>query len=210
MALRFGSLYAVRRGYTKHQLVSWLDEQERKVDLIPFEQSYWDYLPDMIQDYILKLAEDQLILEEKEKHKNLMKQVGFQIKAHRLWKAFYKFSAFGNNCGNCGVTISPEFSFRRHRARCFLNGRTVTINEGGDPVEEEETDEEELDKKEWETQEDFHLYLENNDNIAEDWKDLFSQYAHVSKVDDEDEDYYDDDDDYSYEFDDDGADWWYP
>ena len=67
MVRRFGSMYMVRRGYTKHQLVSWLDEQERKVELLPFGQSHWDYLPDLVRDNILKMVEDQLILEAKDK-----------------------------------------------------------------------------------------------------------------------------------------------
>ena len=181
MAWRFGSLYAVRRGYTKHQLVSWLDEQERKADLIPFGQSYWDYLPDMLQDYILKLAEHQLLLEAKEKHKSLMKPVFYQIQAHCLWKWLYNTSSFGHYCGRCDERISPEFSFRCHRARCALDGRVCWADEGGDPASDEETDEEVWEEEEQNVRENFHNFLENDDGIAEDWEGLFSQNAHVDE-----------------------------
>ena len=45
-----------------------MDEQ------LSFGQSYWDYLPDLVRDNILKMVEDQLILEAKDKHKIQMKQ----------------------------------------------------------------------------------------------------------------------------------------
>ena len=154
-----------------------MDEQ------LPFGQSYWDYLPDLVRDNILKMVEEQLILEAKDKHKILMQQVCCQIQVHRLWKAFYEFSDFGPYCGHCDNFISPEFSFRRHRARCSLNDRAFYVDEGGDPVAEEETDEEEWDEEERNAREKFNSHLENYDYIAEDWEEVFSQYAHVGKFD---------------------------
>ena len=114
-----------------------------------------------------------------------------------MWKAFYEFSDFGPYCGNCNNNISPEFSFRRHRASClFLNGQPGYVDEGCDSVEE--TDEEEWEEEELNARENFHSYLENNDDIAEDWEELFSQYSHVGKVDYEyeaEDDYEDEDED---------------
>ena len=205
MVFRFGTMYMVRRGYTIYQLVSWLDEQERKAELLPFGKSYWDYLPDMIQDHILTLAEDQLIFEAKEKHISLMKPVFYQIQAHCLWKWLYNTSDFGHYCGNCDELISPEFSFRRHRARCFLNGRVHWVDEGGDPASDEETDEEVWEEEEQNVRENFHNFLENDDGIAGDWEGLFDQNAYVGKDDYEND--YEDYDEYEEGYEGDYDDW---
>ena len=168
---------------------------------LPFGHSFWDYLPDLVQDYILTLAEDQLIWEAKEKHKSHMKQVFYQIQAHCLWKWLYPYSDFGHYCGNCDEYISPEFSFRRHRARCFLKGRVhAYYEESGDPVTDEETDEEVWEEEEKNAREKFHSFLENDDGIAGDWEGLFDFNAYVGKDDDENNyDYEDDENDYDYE-----------
>ena len=91
---------------------------------LPFGQSYWDYLPGMIQDYILDLAEKshQRDLAAKALHKARMKDVCFQIKAHYHWKHFLCFlpSFERRQCIDCGETISPEFDMRRHKGLCKL------------------------------------------------------------------------------------------
>ena len=72
--------------------------------------------------------------EAKEKHKSHMKQVLYQFQAHCLWKWLYNYSVFGHYRGNCDEHISPEFSFRRHRARCSLKGRVhAYYEESGEP-----------------------------------------------------------------------------
>ena len=43
---------------------------------LPFGQSYWDYLPDLIQDQILDLAARSL------RHRDRMKHVSLSIQRH--------------------------------------------------------------------------------------------------------------------------------
>ena len=138
---------------------------------------------------------NDFILEAKEKHKSLMKPVCYQIQAHGLWKWLYNTSDFGHYCGNCDELISPEFSFQRHRACCSLNGRVHWVYEGGDPVSDEETDEEAWEAEEQYKRKYFHNFLENDDGIAGDWEGLFDRNAHVGE-DDYENDYY-----YNYDYD---------
>ena len=68
-----------------------------------------------------------------------------------------------------------------------MNGRVHwCYEESGDPVTDEETDEEVWEEEEQKVRENFHHFLENDNGIAGDWEGLFDQNAHVSKVDHED------------------------
>ena len=44
-------------------------------DLLPFGQSYWDYLPDLIQDYILDMVKKARFAAAKALHQERMKDV---------------------------------------------------------------------------------------------------------------------------------------
>ena len=91
---------------------------------LPFGQSYWDYLPDMIQDYILDMEEHRRDLEAQARHKTCMKDVCYQIKAHYHWEHFCFFpSSFAQQCWSCGENISPEFDMGRHMGLCELKER---------------------------------------------------------------------------------------
>ena len=133
---------------------------------LPFGQSYWDYLPDMIQDRILELA-------AKDQHTTLMKQVCYQIKAHYHWKVIYEIefhSDFGLYCDNCNETISPEFSFRTHQNYCFnVRGFRTDVDVFDYAAE-------------FEGREAFHFYLDNSD-LSEDWNLVYNQYAYGKEVD---------------------------
>ena len=84
---------------------------------LPFGQSHWDYLPDLIQDYILDMVAKAL-------HKERMKDVCYQIKEHYHWKHFCFFpSSFLQQCWSCGEDISPEFDMGRHVGLCDLKER---------------------------------------------------------------------------------------
>ena len=90
-------------------------------DQLPFEQSYWDYLPDIIQDYIFDMAEKehQRELAAKALHKQRMTHVCAQIKAHYHWIHICFFPTLeGQRCVECGNIISPEFVLGRHRGVC--------------------------------------------------------------------------------------------
>ena len=83
-------------------------------DLLLFGQSHWNYLPVIIQDYILDMAAKAL-------HQERMKDVCYRIKAHYHWKHFCFFpSSFSQQCWSCGETISPEFDMGRHMGLCTL------------------------------------------------------------------------------------------
>ena len=51
-------------------------------DLLPFGQAHWDYLPAIIQDYILDMVEKALLAAAKALHQERMKDVCYQIKSH--------------------------------------------------------------------------------------------------------------------------------
>ena len=71
----------------------------------------------MIQDYILDMVEKAL-------HKERMKDVCYQIKAHYHWEHFCFFpSSFSQQCWSCGEAISPEFDMSRHVGLCTLKER---------------------------------------------------------------------------------------
>ena len=134
---------------------------------LPFGQSYWDYLPDMIQDRILELA-------AKDQHTTLMKQVCYQIKAHYHWKVIYDIedtSDFGLYCDNCDEMISPEFSFRTHQTHCFnVRGFRTDVPDLLNYADE------------FEARNAFHFYLDNSD-LSEDWALVYNQYAYGKEVD---------------------------
>ena len=91
---------------------------------LPFGQSYWDHLPDMIQDYILDMVEKARFAAAKALHQERMKDVCYQIKAHDHWDHFCIFpSSFSQHCWCCGDTVSPEFAMSRHRGLCALRER---------------------------------------------------------------------------------------
>ena len=93
-------------------------------DPLPFGQSYWDFLPDLIQDYILDMVEKALFAAAKALHQERMKDVCYQIKAHYHWKHFCFFSStFSQQCWTCGETISPEFAMGRHMGLCDMKER---------------------------------------------------------------------------------------
>ena len=46
--------------------------------VLAFEESYWDYLPDLIQDYIEDLAARSL-------HRDRMQRICKSIKLHKQW-----------------------------------------------------------------------------------------------------------------------------
>ena len=64
---------------------------------LPFGQSRWDYLPDLIQDYIQDLA-------ARSHHRDKMKQVCYYLKQtrslcrHYLWIIFNSKCFFCNHC----------------------------------------------------------------------------------------------------------------
>ena len=92
--------------------------------LLHFEQSYWDYLPDLIQDYILDMVEKARFAAAKALHKERMKDVCYQIKAHYHWEHFCFFpSSFLQQCWSCKEVISPEFALGRHIGLCELKER---------------------------------------------------------------------------------------
>ena len=71
--------------------------------LLPFGQSYWDYLPYLIQDHSLDMVEKARFAAAKALHQERMKDVCYQIKAHYHWKHFCFFpSSFHNNAGDVG------------------------------------------------------------------------------------------------------------
>ena len=92
---------------------------------LPFGQSYWDYLLDMIQDYILDMEEHRRDLEAQARHKTCMKDVCYQIHAHHYWESLWWLfpSSFAQQCWFCGETISPEFDMSRHMGLCELKER---------------------------------------------------------------------------------------
>ena len=93
-------------------------------DLLLFGQSHWDYLPVIIQDYILDMAEKALFAAAKALHQERMKDVCYQIKAHYHWKHFCFFpSMFSQQCWSCGEIIFPEFDMGRHMGLCDLRER---------------------------------------------------------------------------------------
>ena len=92
-------------------------------DLLPFGQSYWDYLPDMIQDYIFEMAEKshQRDLAAKALHQDRMKEVCHSIEAHYHWMCLCFFPSLERQqCLACGAKVSPEFDMRRHMGLCDL------------------------------------------------------------------------------------------
>ena len=91
-------------------------------DLLPFGQSYWDYLPDLIQDYILDMVEKARFAAAKALHQECMKDVCYQIKAHYHWArcCFFPSTFSQQQCWKCGETISPEFAMGRHMGLCEL------------------------------------------------------------------------------------------
>ena len=58
-----------------------------RMDLLPFEQSYWDYLPDLVQGHILDLAARSL-------HRDRMKHVCSAIQRHAHWRGSCSFKKF--------------------------------------------------------------------------------------------------------------------
>ena len=53
-------------------------------------------------------------------HQSQMEEVCHAIKAHYHWANFEPCFPDRRQCKRCGVSISPEFSFRRHLGFCTL------------------------------------------------------------------------------------------
>ena len=95
---------------------------------LPFGESHWDYLPDLVQNYIEDLASKSL-------HRDRMKRVCKSIKLHKQWcnqqiwvmevvffyyldlSLFSPYFIESQKCNKCLKTFSPEIDLSKHVCR---------------------------------------------------------------------------------------------
>ena len=127
------------------------------IDQLPFGQSYWDYLPDMIQDYTLDLAAD---MAAKSLHQDRMKKLCISIREHYDWDNLISFpyDLPGQECLLCKETLSPECDMRRHRGLCKLNDLLDSSDDDDDDDFVEDFDNFDDSEEEFDNYDDFDDY----------------------------------------------------